>query len=206
MIDLTGQQFGRLTVIKYVEKHRYLCRCDCGNEKTIYEYSLKNGDTKSCGCLRTEMTKCRSTLHGYSIKDKISYKIYRVWESMNQRCTNPSQISYPNYGGRGIGVCERWKNSFTNFLKDMGEPLEGLQIDRVDNDDDYCKENCRWVTRTEQCRNRRSNHMVTLNGETKCIAEWSETTGIKPCTIAMRLRRGWSSSKTLTTPVRTKSK
>lgn len=205
MIDLIRKRFGRLIVIEYTGRYKYLCQCDCGNKKIIYGYSLKNGDTKSCGCLRIEKTRHKSIKHGHTSKGQKS-KIYRIWGEMIQRCTNLNDKGYVNYGGRGITVCERWLKSFENFLEDMGKSPEGYQIDRIDNNKGYYKENCRWVTRKEQCRNRRNNHLITINNETKCISEWSEITGIKPHTILMRLRRGWSPKKTFTIPVRKRNK
>lgn len=199
-IDLIGQRFGRLVVVKYVEKYKYLCQCDCGNIKSIYRYSFENGDTKSCGCLAKEMLIERSITHGHKKGSKPS-KIYKSWESMIRRCTNPSDNNYHRYGNRGITVCERWLNSFENFLEDMGEIPSGCQIDRINNNKGYCKSNCRWATRKQQARNRHSNNLKTYNGKTQCIAAWAEETGIHRGTIMKRLKLGWSMKDALIIPV-----
>lgn len=200
-IDLTGERFGRLVVLRYVGKnHRgriqWLCECDCGNEKTIVGHRLKSSDTKSCGCLRMEQL----TKHGHSVRGKES-KTYKSWENMIQRCTNPKNKRYQDYGGRGITVCKGWFK-FENFLKDMGEAPEEHQIDRIDNNKGYCKSNCRWVTRKEQQRNTRNNHLITFNDKTQCVAAWAEEFNIHERTLNSRLCRGLSVKEALTTPIK----
>lgn len=154
IIDMTGRTFGRLTArwpsgIKY----RYvwwLCSCTCGNLKIVRGQSLRNGHTKSCGCFRTKHGNCHSPE-------------YKIWDTMIQRCTNPKNGSYKNYGKRGIKVCVRWKKSFSNFLADMGRRPSGrflngrsrYSIDRRNNDGNYTPKNCRWTTAMEQARNSR---------------------------------------------------
>lgn len=207
-IDLAGQKFGRLTVIHRENNDkdgnsRWLCRCNCGKEKIIVGYSLKGGLTKSCGCLQKEKVKQSNTKHGHNTNKKS--RTYQSWISMVQRCINPKCKHYKNYGGRGISVHERWLK-FENFLEDMGEAPEGLSIDRINNNLGYSKENCQWATRKEQSRNKRNNRFITLNGQTKCIAEWSEETGIKYDTLFSRLHNGWSVVKTLITPVKERHK
>jgi len=180
LIDLTGQKFGRLTVVERVDNAndghaRWLCQCDCGKEKNINGRELRCGDTRSCGCLKKELMIQRNiqkNIHGHSSNGIIS-KVYQVWSGIIQRCNNPNNKRYKDYGGRGIRVCEAWLK-FENFIKDMGEKPEGLTLDRIDNNDDYCPENCRWATRKEQQRNTRINRLITINGITKCIAEWCE--------------------------------
>lgn len=206
LIDLTGHRFGRLIVIKQTSKtkrgqSRWLCQCNCDLEKKIIVlgYNLKNGHTQSCGCLQKEKLTERSTKHGYSGNNKT----YRSWDGMIQRCTNPNNKKYPIYGGRGITICKRWRNSFEDFLKDMGEhPSPGYSLERINNDKGYYKKNCRWATPKEQARNRRNNHLVTCFGKLQCIAAWSEETGISKNTILWRLNNGWSPEKALTTPVK----
>ncbi len=144
--DITGKKFGRLTVIKYVSKnvkgnYRWSCVCDCGKEKIIIGDNLKNGHTQSCGCLRIEQLAKRSIKHGHNSRNKMS-STYKTWASMVQRCTNPNDPSYDRYGGRRIFVCSRW-STFENFLEDMGERPENKSIDRIDNDGNYCKSNCK---------------------------------------------------------------
>jgi hypothetical protein len=119
---------------------------------------------------------------------------------MLQRCQNPKHSAFADYGGRGIKVCERWQK-VENFIADMGEPPPGMTLDRRENDGDYCPENCRWATRSEQRRNTRSNRILTFEGRSLCVVEWAEILGIKANTIHTRLRLGWSVEKTLSTPV-----
>jgi hypothetical protein len=124
---------------------------------------------------------------------------YSNWASMHTRCSNPRGDSYPNYGGRGIKVCARWK-SFEAFYEDMGPCPKGMQIDRIDNDGDYEPENCRWVTPTRNQRNRRSNRMLTYMGETLCVADWADRLELSREMIYFRLARGWTTERALSTP------
>jgi len=135
--------------------------------------------------------------HGHSGDNRT----YKAWKNMKDRCYNPRAISYPYYGGRGITVCEAWRDSFEVFLEDMGECPHDLSLDRIDNTAHYGPSNCRWATRIQQHRNKRNNHLVTFKNQTHCIAEWVEITGISRGTIRSRLRRGWSVERVLTEPV-----
>jgi len=201
--DLTGQKFGRLIPIKYLGNYKYLCICDCGKEKIIYKYSLTNGDTKSCGCLNieriSEMGKSNK-IHGHDSINKRS-KIYQVWAGMKQRCNDKNMIQYKDYGGRGIKICKRWQgnNGFINFLKDMGlPPTPKHQLDRIDNNRGYNKNNCRWATRKEQSRNRRSNRIICFHGKKQCLSAWAEEYNIKPSTLSARINLyKWSIKKAL---------
>lgn len=175
-----------------------MCRCRCENKIIVLGASLKNGNTKSCGCLKLK--------HGQAGNGKVS-KVYGVWHNMMQRCGSKNNAQYNDYGGRGIKVCYRWstknKKGFQNFIDDMGKPPTNKhQIDRINNNRGYYKLNCHWVLSKENNRNRRSNRFLKMNGIKKCISEWSELIGIKKGTILMRLKRKWSTRKTLTTPVR----
>jgi hypothetical protein len=198
------QRFGRLIVIQRMnsDKHRnsrWLCQCKCENEIIVRTHSLASGKTKSCGCLAREKTIQRLTKHGHSQNDKT----YKSWQYMKARCTNPDYQYYQNYGGRGITVCDRWKNSFLNFLADMGNrPTDKHTIERINRNGNYCPENCCWATRKEQARNTRRNRLITHNGKTQCIAEWSEEIGILWRTLHSRIYNyGWSIERALTTPV-----
>ena len=210
-LELAGKVFGRLTVIEPARKDRsgkvrWRCICDCGVEKEVLSSSLSLKHTRSCGCLRNDLSKSRNKTHGDSCGGSTTPE-YNSRSQILQRCTDENNKAYPEYGGRGIQVCSRWKESFENFLEDMGrKPSPQHSIERIDNDGNYCPENCRWATKKEQARNRRSNRMIRLNGRTQCLADWVDELGISRSTVKDRLRRGWSEEKALTTPVRKKIK
>ncbi len=210
LIDLTGKTFGRLTVIRKIDNNkwgcsRWLCKCDCKKEVVVRGDSLKNGDTRSCGCLRAEIARQRSIKHGHR-KNKKTTATYESWSHVIQRCTNHNNKRYKDYGGRGITICEEW-SEFPNFLRDMGErPSKNYSIHRINNDKGYYKENCRWATRKEQARNRRNNHLISCFGKIQCIAAWAEETKLPKYIIAERLKRGWSTERALTTPIRKQKK
>ena len=210
-IDISGMRFDRLTAIKSTDirvakKVMWECLCDCGNKTLANVSQLKQGRRTSCGCAQIAGNQIykKTPKHGHFVGDKPS-TTYRIWTGMRTRCSNPKTTSWPHYGGRGIKVCERWKN-FENFLADMGERPEGKSLDRINNDGDYCPENCRWATDIEQHRNRSDNVYWSHAGSTKTIAEWADVTGLNKHTLSDRVRKsGWTIEQALITPVQTRS-
>ena len=192
MEDLTGRVFGLWTVVSFshksgrsnAAKYHWLCRCDCGTEKTVLRQHLIFNASRSCGC--------KQGTHKHS-----GTPTYHTWETMKQRCLNARHPKFPQYGGRGIAVCDRWL-SFENFLADMGDRPASKTLDRIDNDGGYCPENCRWATRSAQQNNRRCNAIVTLGNETMTATEWDRATGIPARLIMWRLRHGWTAERALT--------
>lgn len=155
ILELTGQRFGRLTVLECVGKddwHHTIwrVRCDCGNVLNVRGSHLTSGNTKSCGCYNLERSKQLHTKHGYSY-----HPLYSTWYNMIHRCVNPDNSNYENYGGRGITVCDRWKNSFEAFIEDVGDRPEGATLDRIDVNGNYEPGNCRWADSHTQITNRR---------------------------------------------------
>lgn len=201
--DRTGQRFGRLVAIHYVGLNGFgqalwLCQCDCGNTHTAV---IRKNRHQGCGCIQREAV----TTHGGS-----GTPTFRTWSHMLSRCYTATHHAFADYGGRGISVCQGWRGAFQAFLTDMGERPAGMTLDRIDNDGNYscghCEEcvannwpaNCRWATRSEQARNRRCNRLLTFNGTTMSLAEWSELQGIPETTISGRLAHGWTTERALT--------
>lgn len=192
-IDLTGNVFGRLTVIQRGEnqgdKVTWLCQCSCGSQVSVITSSLRRGDTKSCGCLFKESLIKRNTTHG-NMKRGNGTKTYNTWRGMIARCEDPLNKRYDNYHGKGIEVCEEW-HDFSVFLGDMGERPKGLTLDRIDNTKGYYKDNCRWATLSEQANNRSNNNLQTSNGKTMTIMQWSKYLGVHRNTLSNRMKQGW---------------
>lgn len=204
-LELKGQRFNKLLVMDFVEvtrnKSRWLCRCDCGNSKVIEGRRLVSGRTRSCGCLIASSLKDRSLKHGHKGSGQVS-KEYTCWQNMKSRCDNPLDKSYKYYGGRGIIICERWRDSFENFYNDLGEMPQGHTLDRIDNDGPYSPENCRWATIDEQGYNKRSNRLITFNGETKALTQWAKILKINVTTLWNRLYTyNWGVEKAFSVPV-----
>ena len=199
LIDLTGQRFGRLVVIERADnsadgRARWLCRCDCGQSKTVLGEHLKKGRTKSCGCAKSESSSKRFKKHGGR-----NSKLYRIWSNMKDRCNNPDCKVYSDYGGRGIKVCKEWIDDFSAFQKWAlaNGYKEGLTIDRKDNDKGYSPDNCRWTDRKIQGNNKRNCRYITYKGQRKTVAEWSDITGIPHDTLLYRLNHGWETERIL---------
>lgn len=200
LIDITGRRFGRWKVIKFaaMRGHRafWLCRCKCGTEREVVSATLRNGQSKSCGCFLREVAGRHLRTHGKSGTPE-----YRVWKNLMTRCYNQNCRSYARYGGRGIQVCKRWRHSFPAFLNDMGlRPSPKHQIERKHNDGNYEPSNCRWATDAEQRCNKRTNMILEHDGLRLTAKEWAKRTGIPYSTINQRIRiLGWSAERALTT-------
>lgn len=204
--DILGNTFDRLTVIERkgsnVRKEAlWLCQCSCGNKTIVRGVHLIHGRIKSCGCLKTEGTIKRMTKHGGYINGKKS-RVLNTHAFMMQRCYNPNRPDYKHYGGRGITVKSEWHDfvTFREWAFANGY-REGLTIERIDFNGNYEPSNCMWIPRSEQPKNTRRNHVVTINDETYYISEWLRIKGIKMFTFYGRLRRGWSIERALTQPV-----
>jgi hypothetical protein len=209
--DLTGSRFGALLVLRREPKPSsvksgdafWLCRCDCGNSRTVAGSDLKRGvriyGTFSCGCLGRLERGNRLFKHGH--RKNITPE-YRAWANMHSRCANTRHRGYHNYGGRGIKVCESWRD-FSSFIKDMGaRPSDRHSIDRIDNDGDYEPLNCRWATFDVQVSNRRKTLVIEHDGQSMPLVEWARKTGISYVTLKQRLTvLKWSVERAVTTPV-----
>ncbi len=200
IVIVKGQVFNMMTIIEEVEnkkkQRQFLCKCECGHIGKHVLVLLVNGQTKSCGCLRKKTFLERNTKHGISRK-----KLYTILLAIKQRCLNVNNKNYHRYGGRGIELCDEWKNSvelFYNWALENGYK-EGLSIDRIDNNGNYCPENCRWVSMHVQSRNTRSNVFIEFNGERLCIQDWANKLEITSCTLKKRIKN-WGLEKALTTP------
>lgn len=198
--DLTGQRFGRLTVLEFVPtKDKYShwkCKCDCGNITFVSGVNLTSGGTTSCGCKKGHYT------HGLS-----NTRLYKIWADMKKRCYNPNQIHFKDYGGRGIIVCVAWKDDFQAFYNwAMSNGYDdNLTIDRINNDGNYEPSNCRWADAKTQRRNMRTNTVVNHNGKKMCLAEVAELCGTTQHVIAQRYFRG-DRGERLFRPIRKKKK
>jgi hypothetical protein len=189
LIDLTGQQFGRLTPLDRAPNKSNLtmwrCSCECGNETVVYGQHLRDGKTQSCGCLQQE----RSIKHGHCAGGKRSRE-YQKWCSAKARCYCPGAGGFRNYGGREISMYPEWRYSFIAFYRDMGPCPEWCSLDRFDVDGNYEPGNCRWATRTEQARNRRNNRYLEYDGVRQTLTEWAGYLGTSLSALGYRLKHG----------------
>ena len=186
--DITGQRFGRWTVIERVNGRQWKCVCDCGTEKIVFAYNLTSGKSKSCGCYAREFRSENNSTHKMT-----GTRIYRIWCGMNRRCYNQNDIDYKNYGGRGITVCDEWKDFYSFYLWAINNGYkENLSIDRKDNDGNYCPDNCRWATRKEQANNTRLNRKFVYDGNEYTESQLAEVFNLNYGTFRSRLSRGWS--------------
>lgn len=202
-IDLAGKAFGRLKVIKRIgsDNHGQICwecKCVCGNIVIAKSYSLRKGRKKSCGCLRKEISGKRVLTHGMSKTPE-----YKAWRNMRDRCYNANDDSFQYYGGRGITVCDEWKNDFMAFFNYIGKkPSPKHSLDRINNDGNYEPGNVRWALPNKQQSNTRYNRKIKLHGITMNITQWSKFSGIKRGAIYDRLNYGWPPAKAIFQPVR----
>jgi hypothetical protein len=187
-----GDQFGMWLVVGPCDDGvMVLCRCRCGTERPVNRFNLAAGKSRSCGCGCARVRGVGRTPE------------YHAWWSMIDRCSRETHRSYHRYGGRGIAVCDRWIDSFDNFLSDMGpRPSSDHSIDRIDNDGDYEPANCRWATRKQQSNNRCQTILLTIGNETRSVKEWSEVSPVSEDAISARLKDGWSTEDAVMTPPR----
>ena len=194
--DLTGQRYGRLTVIARGQntksgKATWVCTCDCGKrkEKSVTAYDLVSGKVRSCGCLYKESRTGRKPTHG-----KTNTRLHNIWLSMRQRCFYTASAGYRNYGGKGVTICDEWLSDFQTFYEwAMSNGYQDdLTIDRIDSNGNYCPENCRWATMKEQQNNRSNNIRFSVGGVEKTLTEWSEASGIPRETLSWRVKNHWA--------------
>lgn len=194
---IIGATYHWWTVLSFYHKHPasgnyfYKCECACGKINDISGHRLLRGETKSCGCYR--FRKGQNKKHGLK-----SHPLYSVWRGIKDRCLNEKSLHWPDYGGRGIYICDSWKDSVVNFYNDMHEGYEkGLHIGRIDNNGPYSKENCRWETPWQNSLNKRNSVYITHDGRTHTPAEWAKELFVKSNTICSRIRKGWTDYEAL---------
>lgn len=203
-IDLTGKNFGRLTVLERVsdgkgKDARWQCQCECGNFIIAQSNNLKSGNTKSCGCIQKMLLQERNFKHGMAYTPE-----FNTWNEMKARCNNPKHKKYKNYGGRGIKIYPKWIKSFQTFFDYVGpKPTSEHSIERIDNDKGYFPGNVKWALPVEQANNTRSNHPITIGKSTLNLCQWAKKVGINYQIISYRIRKlGWSPEKAVFQPVR----
>ena len=203
-LNLIGRRFGKLTVVEQDGKDNsghttWKCKCDCGKMTIARGSHLKNGDIQSCGCIGKEELIARSTKHGLE-----HTRLYRIWQGMLIRCYNPKANRYSRYGGRGIIVCDEWRNdlkAFCDWAYSNGYK-DNLTLERKDNNGPYSPENCEWATQKEQMNHTSRSRYVTINGITRTVSQWAEANGIKKSAIYSRLKLGWDIERAVTEPTK----
>lgn len=188
-ISIAGEKIGRLVVVspsmKAGKKTTWLCRCDCGKEVVVRTSDLRSGKSRSCGCLHLEVI----STHGHASHKGRSHE-YLAWSNMKSRCLGENGPRFDDYGGRGIGICERWLHSFESFLADMGpRPSKDHSVERIENHLGYSPENCRWATRREQQANRRTSQKFSYRGRLVIMAELSRLSGVSETSLRYRVFR-----------------
>lgn len=215
--DYIGNTYGYLTVLKVeineTDNQTYaICECKCKNTKKVLPYQLKNGSVVSCGCLKKKLCKnlpkAKSTNNGNYLDGRSKHPLYGTWVQILSRCENPQNSKYEYYGGRGIKVCEEWRDfwKFVEWSDSVGGRPKGYTIDRKDGDKDYEPSNCHWVDWKTQQRNKQNNMIIEYNGESKTIAEWSEELNIHQRTLSNRIHRGWTIERAFTQEVQRHNK
>lgn len=207
VLDNIGKTVHHWTIIRLLSKEESpsrakwyaLARCKCGVVKPVVSEKIFTNSSKSCGCAKNEALKT----HGFTTSAKGgNSREYAIWNSMKQRCRNPKNKQYPEYGGRGISVCDSWLR-FENFFRDMGErPFKGASLERKDNNKGYSPDNCKWADRNTQNNNKRNNRPITINGVTKNLCQWADHYGIGHTTIFHRIKAGWDVERAITQPAR----
>lgn len=201
LVDMTGRRVGRLLVLyrdSETQRTSWICLCDCKNVLSVLAASLRSSATKSCGCLRRETTSRRRRSHGESHVPE-----HVAWYDMLQRCYNAHNKAYSRYGGRGIGVCDRWRQSYDAFLYDMGRrPSTRHSLERKDVNGQYGPDNCVWALPVEQANNRRDNRLLTARGVTRTVAQWCRDLDLDHEMVRGRLRYGWTDEEVLFRPRR----
>ena len=201
--DMIGKKFGRLTVLEELpdrayNRIMYKCLCDCGSTSVVAGQDLRQGKTKSCGCLGHKNKDVPHPRHGLT-----KHPLFHIWGGILQRCYTRTAKNYPNYGARGISVCDLWRYDFLSFYNwSMSNGWkQGLTLDRINPNGDYSPGNCRWVTQSVQNRNKRNSlPKFEWNGESKYLQEWAAEYGINYSTVFSRVKRGWDLEKALITP------
>lgn len=207
--NLIGQRFGRLLVLERADNVKgrayWLCQCDCGAKKAVMGKLLLNGSTQSCGCLMRE--RVAESAHNRAKHGDYKTRLYHIWKGMKDRCYLQTVSGYKNYGAKGIKVCDEWQQyiPFREWALSHGY-TDKLTIDRINNDKDYCPENCRWATTKEQRHNSSQNHFLEYNNEKHTIDEWAEIINTNYHTLWNRIKCGWSVEDALTKPVQKQNK